>query len=85
MYVLNPNPVTGMLDKCENVAHIVKLFKKRYKIIFTWNAVQLSGLGNPTGKIMFSLKAGTPFCDMETVIFVHRDKDKLSGCLLIAM
>ena len=27
MYVLNPNPVTGMLDKCENVAHIVKLLK----------------------------------------------------------
>ena len=27
VYVLNPNPVTGMLDKCENVAHIVKLLK----------------------------------------------------------
>ena len=75
-----------MLDKCENVAHIAKLLKD-IKLVFTWNTVQLSGLANPTGKILVSLKARrfVTWNQSETVVFVHRDKDKLSGCLLIPM
>ena len=74
------------MGKYNSIAHIVKLLKD-IKLIFTWNTVQLSGLANHTGKILVSLKARrfVTWNQSETVLFVHRDKDKLSGCLLITM